>query len=143
MIVYADTSALVKLFVNEAHSDSVRQWIQAASQLVVSEVTWTEMCAALSLKKRTGQLASAQANRVLATMRQHWARYHKLGTDAALFTEAGELALRLNLRAYDSVQLASAWRAFGATGPALSFCCFDQKLNSAAKSMGLPVLTAG
>ena len=61
---------------------------------------------------------------------------------AALFAEAGDLALRLDLRAYDSVQLASAWRAFGVIGPALQFCCFDRKLNTAAQGLGLPVITA-
>ena len=143
MILYLDTSALVKLFLEEEHSDFVRDRAQASTLVMVSELTWTELCAALSLKRRTGLITGTQVGATLAEMTMGWPRYQRLGTDAALFTEAGELALRLDLRAYDSVQLASAWRAFGVIGPALQFCSFDRKLNTAAQGLGLPVITAG
>ena len=143
MILYLDTSALVKLFIDEQHSDLVRRWAEDSAKVVVSELTWTETCAALALKRRTGQLTVAQVDATLAELSMNWPRYQRLGTDAALFAEAGDLALRLDLRAYDSVQLASAWRAFGVIGPALQFCCFDRKLNTAAQGLGLPVMTAG
>ncbi len=142
MILYLDTSALVKLFLDEPHSDGVRQWAEDSALVMVSELTWTEMCAALALKRRTGQITAAQIDATLAELNEDWPRYQRLGTDAALFNEAGALALRLDLRAYDSVQLASAWRAFGATGAALKFCSFDRKLNTAAQALGLPVITA-
>lgn len=142
MILYLDTSALVKLFLDEQHSDLVRQWAEDSGRVMVSELAWTEMCAALALKRRTGQITVAQVGATLAELNQDWPRYQRLGTDAALFAEAGALALRLDLRAYDSVQLASAWRLFGAIGPALAFCSFDRKLNAAAQTLGLPVLTA-
>ena len=143
MILYLDTSALVKLFLDEQHSDWVRQWAEESALVMVSELTWTEMCAALALKRRTGQITAAQIDATLAELNEDWPRYQRLGTDAALFNEAGALALRLDLRAYDSVQLAGAWRAFGATGPSLKFCSFDRKLNTAAQALGLPVITAG
>lgn len=143
MILYVDTSALVKLFVDEQHAEQVRQWVAGATQLVVSELTWVEMCAALALKMRTRQVDAPQVRSALAALRKGWPSYQRLGTDAALFAEAGELALRHDLRAYDSVQLASARRAFGTTGAALVFCCFDRQLNAAATAIGLPVFSAG
>lgn len=143
MILYLDTSALVKLFLDEQHSDLVRHWAEESALVVVSELTWTETCAALALKRRTGQITAAQIDVTLAELNKDWPRYQRMGTDAALFTEAGTLALRLDLRAYDSVQLASAWRAFGATGASLQFCSFDRCLNAAAQALGLPVITAG
>lgn len=143
MILYLDTSALVKLFLDEQHSDLVRHWAEESARVMVSDVTWTEMCAALALMRRTGQISVAQVGATQAELTKSWPRYQRLGTDAALFTEAGKLALRLDLRAYDSVQLASAWRAFGVIGSALKFCSFDRKLNTAAQGLGLPVFTAG
>ena len=142
MILYLDTSALVKLFLDEQHSDLVRHWAEASARVMVSELSWTEMCAALALKRRTGQITVTQVSATLAELDRDWPRYQRLGTDAALFADAGKLALRLDLRACDSVQLASAWRAFGATGAALKFCSFDRKLNTAAQGLGLPVITA-
>jgi len=143
LILYLDTSALVKLFLEEQHSDLVRHWAEGSAVVMVSELTWTEMCAALALKRRTGQITGIQVGATLAELTKDWPRYQRLGSDAALFTEAGALALRLDLRAYDSVQLASAWRAFEVVGPALQFCSFDRKLNTAAQGLGLPVVTAG
>jgi hypothetical protein len=49
--------------------------------------------------------------------------------------------LNLGLRAYDSVQLASAWRAFQQIGNALTFCSFDKQLNRAASDLGLTVIS--
>lgn len=131
MIRYLDTSALVKLFVGEQHSDRVRRWAEDSAKVVVSELTWTELCAALARQRRTGQITVAQVDATLAELSMDWPRYPRLGTDAALFAEAGNLALRLDLR------------AFGVIGPALQFCCFDRKLNTAAQGLGLAVMAAG
>ena len=93
MILYLDTSALVKLFLEEQHSDLVRHWAEASALVMVSELTWTEMCAALALKRRTGQITVGQVGATLAELTRDWPRYQRLGSDAALFTEAGALAL--------------------------------------------------
>jgi predicted nucleic acid-binding protein len=53
--------------------------------------------------------------------------------------EAGELALRFGLRAYDSVQLASAQRVHRHLGSNLTFCCFDKQLNAAATILSIKV----
>ncbi len=56
MICFSDTSALMKLFVQEQQSDVVRDAVRLAVQVVVSQITWVEMCAALALKQRTVRL---------------------------------------------------------------------------------------
>lgn len=143
MIFYLDTSARVKLFVDEPHAKQVRQWVAGATQWVVSELSWTAMCAVLALKMRTRQVDVPQVRSALAALRKGWPSHQRLGTDAALFAEAGERALRHDLRAHDSVQLASARRAFGVTGAALAFCCLDRQLSAAATAIGLAVFTVG
>ena len=143
MIAFFDTSALVKLFVTEAHSDSVRKWASSATSVMVSDITWVEMCAAIAFKRRTGQMAGSYVGPILATLEQDWSVYHRLGVDPALCADAGALALQHDLRAYDSLQLASALRAAKAVGQTLRLCCFDKALNKAAKLHGLTVLEPG
>ena len=53
---------------------------------------------------------------------------------------AGTLALQHDLRAYDSVQLATALRAEQSVGSALRLCCFDKALTNAARQHGLIAL---
>ena len=131
---------MVKLYFDEQHSAQVQQWVSNSTASVVSQLAWTEVCAAIAMKRRTGQASDQQLLSALSGLREDWPSYHRLGTDAGLFAEAGDLALSHDLRAYDSVQLASARRAWLAAGAALMFCSFDKQLNSAARQLGLGVL---
>ena len=60
--------------------------------------------------------------------------------DSALVNHAGELALHFGLRAYDSVQLATACKAREVAGDGLRFCCFDKQLINASRVLGLDAL---
>lgn len=140
MIIYCDTSALMKLFVTEQHSEAVQNAATESTRLIVSQLSWTEMCAGLGLKQRTHQVDAQAVALALDRLRTEWPRYSKLAVDEALLTEAGYLALEFGLRAYDSVQLASAQRIHKQLGQNLLFCCFDKPLNAAATTLGIQVL---
>lgn len=130
----------MKLFVTEQHSEAVQNAATESTSLIVSQLTWTEMCAGLGLKQRTRQVDAQMASLALSTLRTEWPRYSKLAVDEALLTEAGDLSLRFGLRAYDSVQLASAQRTHRQLGQNLLFCCFDKPLNAAAAALGIQIL---
>ena len=140
MIAYCDTSALMKLFITEQHSARMQRESRASQRLMVSLLTWTEMLAALALKKRTAQIDALQMDRALQELESEWPRYHQISVDAELAAHAGQLALRFGLRAYDSIQLASAHRAHQQIGASLMFLCFDKQLNAAASHLGMQVL---
>ena len=140
MIIYCDTSALMKLFVTEEHSDSVRKLTAESNRLVVSHLTWPEMCAGFGLKQRTYQVDAQIAAIALEQLRAEWPRYSKLAVDEELMIDAGELSLRFGLRAYDSVQLASVQHVHRQLASNLGFCCFDKQLNAAARALGIQVM---
>lgn len=140
MILFFDTSALLKLFVREQHSEAICEAANTTSLIVVSQLTWVEMCAALGLKQRTRQIDAPQAIQALQELRDEWDRYSKLAVDQTLISTAGELALTFGLRAYDSLQLASAQRAHSQAGNTLAFVCFDKQLNAAATALGINTL---
>lgn len=142
MIIYCDTSALMKLFVTEEHSDSVQKLASKSTRLVVSQLTWPEMCAGLGLKQRTQQVDAQIAANALKQLLVEWPRYLKLAVDEDLMIEAGELALRFGLRAYDSVQLASVQQVNRQLGSNLAFYCFDKQLNAAAQALGIQVMAS-
>jgi uncharacterized protein len=141
MILYCDTSALVKLYVHENHSDWTRVQTTRASSCIVSQIAWVETYAAFGIKRRTEEITAAEQRRSLKRLSAEWTMFTRLAVDTKLLDEAGELALNLGLRAYDSVQLASAWRAFQQIGNALTFCSFDKQLNRAASDLGLTVIS--
>ena len=142
MIIYCDTSALMKLFVTEEHSDSVQKLASKSTRLVVSQLSWPEMCAGLGLKQRTQQVDAQIAANALNQLHVEWARYLKLAVDEDLMIEAGKLSLRFGLRAYDSVQLASVQQVHRQLGSNLAFCCFDRQLTTAATELGVQVMAS-
>jgi uncharacterized protein len=142
VIIYFDTSALMKLFVAEAHSEGLRQTADQAVQVFVSQLAWVEMCAGLALKQRTGKIAAEIGTQALSGLRQEWLRYGKLAVNEDITQAAGQLASRFALRAYDAVQLASAQRVHQEAGDSMLFCCFDKALNAAAAGLGMRILVA-
>ena len=52
MILYLDTSALVKLYVEEAHTDDVRGWVDAAEIVATCRVAYPEAVSALNRRMR-------------------------------------------------------------------------------------------
>lgn len=130
----------MKLFIEEQDSSTVCRASKSATLIIVSQITWVEMCAALALKQRTRQIDAPQATTALRELRIEWVRYNKLAIDPILISAAGELALNFGLRAYDSIQLASAQRAHSQTGNTLAFACFDKQLNTAAVALGINTL---
>ena len=108
---------------------------------MVSQLTWAEMCAGLALKQRSNQVDAQIAVTALEQLHTEWPRYSRLGIDEDLMMEAGKLALRFGLRAYDSVQLASAQRAHKQLGINLTFCCYDKQLNTAAAALAMSILS--
>jgi uncharacterized protein len=140
MIVYCDTSALMKLFVTELRSDAMRDLAAKSTRMLVSQLTWAEMCAGLALKQRTNQVDAQIAAIALEQLHTQWPRYSRLAVDEDLMIEAGKLALSFGLRAYDSVQLASAQRVHKQLGSNLTFYCFDKPLNAAAAALGIQIM---
>jgi predicted nucleic acid-binding protein len=98
------------------------------------------MCSAFALKQRTQQVTASESKAALKRLQVEWPMYVRTGIDVAVLSLAGELALRFGLRAYDSVQLASAQQAHVQLGEVMAFCCFDKQLNAAAEALGLALL---
>ena len=140
MILFCDTSALMKLYAQEEHSDRMRKAVTQAHGTMVSLITWVEMHSAFGRKQRTQKITADQTKAGLTRLHDEWDNFTRIGVDAQLVSEAGQLALDFGLRAYDSVQLASARRAQKQLGRSMTFCCFDKLLNAAATSLTIPVL---
>jgi predicted nucleic acid-binding protein len=135
MTLYLDTSSLVKLYVAEAESTSVRQLVEHADIVATAAIAYPEARAALARRRREGGLrprAFAAAKRALD---EDWPRYLTIDVTGALCRHAGDLAERHRLRGYDSVHLAAYLEVVRAAGEEnVRFSCFDDRLTAAARS---------
>lgn len=143
MILYLDTSALVKLFVEEVHSDRVRQAVLAGQLTVTHAISYVEACATFARAAH----ARGEATLFSALRRNldiQWKAWEILNVTDPLIRRAADIAGRYRLRGYDSLHLAAAESAFEAFHGQLPFhfAVFDEQLSDAAKQAGIPLLDA-
>ncbi len=143
---YFDTSALVKRYITEIGSDWVRNLTdpQSGNRIILARITWVEMLSAYSRLKRESNLDETAFNIALQAFEYDWdTQYQIVEFDKTLAEQAGELVKKYPLRAYDSVQLASALkihRIHAQAAPGLFvFVSSDDRLLAVAKSENLSV----
>lgn len=139
MILYLDTSALVKLYVEEEGSETVRNACAQAQIIPTSRLAYVEARAAFARAFYEKRMRKESYKTVLQDFHQDWDNYFILEVTGALVRQAGDLAEHHQLRALDAIHLASALRVQDQAQGDLQFFCFDQKLRRAAKAQGLVV----
>lgn len=138
MVVYLDTSALLKLYVEEVGRELVRDVVSSAEVAATSTVAYAEARAGLAHRAREGDLTDEEHGRVVKRLDEEWRGYDRLAVSNLVAYRAGELAERHTLRGYDAVHLASAVR-LSERFEDLRFLAFHDRLNDAAKGADLVV----
>lgn len=125
MILYLDTSALVKLYVAEISSAEVKGAVEAADVVATSRLAYVEATAAFARKRRERGLTAGGFRTVLQDFEHDWDNYFVVDVTDSLVKFAGRMARKHALRGYDAVHLASAVTIGRDGGLAVAFSCFD------------------
>jgi len=142
LILYADTSAVVKALLLESGSSDVERWFEAADEVAASVITYAEACAALGRSARMRCQDEAILAAALATLEKQWSEFFILPVPER---ESGRVALKHGLRGMDGVQLATAMdlrtqaRAH-APAPDVVVASYDHRLLEAAGREGFATL---
>ena len=134
MILYLDTSSLVKLYVEEPGSAEVRAVVEEAELVTTSVVAYAEARAALARRQRERSLTRSEHGRAKAALAEDWPRILSLEVTEGLSRTAGDLAERHRLRGFDAVHLCSYLQvADEFPTESVSFSSADATLNRAAR----------
>lgn len=139
MIVYLDTSAFLKLYLQEDGADRVRELVAEARAVVCHAITYVEMRAALGRAVRQRRLKPRVLAEQLGRFESDWAQARVVAVHEQLLRLAGDLADEHGLRAYDSLHLAAVLevaRAFPSDVD-FRFAVFDGELRRTADALGL------
>jgi predicted nucleic acid-binding protein len=132
LILYLDTSALVKIYVEEPGRGVVMRQIDRAAAVATVRISYAEARAAFARKRREGGFDRRQLRQVVERFDGEWPAYTVIDVTESVVRRAGLLAERHALRGYDAVQLASAIEV-QREGADVSFLCFDTLLRRAAR----------
>jgi uncharacterized protein len=133
-IVYFDSSAFVKLVVEEDGSDLAAELWDRCDAAVSSRLAYPEVRAALAAAGRAHRLAPAEQERAEASWDRLWGTVRMVEFTDSITAHAGELASRHALRGADAVHLASVL----ALGDADTlFAVWDERLRTGAQRAGV------
>lgn len=141
MILFCDTSALVKLYIVEAGSKELKRHVAEAEAVAVCRIAWAEAHAAWSRRAREVPKDAALIEQAKTALAKDWPRFVVLEVNQTLVERAGEYADAFVLRGYDSIQLAAAYEARRISGLPVLFASFDARLNKAAKLLEMQCLS--
>jgi len=140
VILFCDTSALIKLLIREPRSDQMQAAWSRAEAIAVCRITWAEAMAGLARRQREDPASGDDLEQARQHLCQAWQSFTIVEVSQKLVETAGRFADAFSLRAYDSVQLAAAHELQAATDVPVTFACFDRRLNQAAQLLQLAVL---
>ena len=143
MILYLDTSALVKRYFQEPFSDDVLSRWKLAAQIVTSSVAYAETMASMYRKKRESDLADTLIRNIADTFHQDWESFIRVEVNDQLNGYINRVVERYPLRGLDAIHLASAIVIHERIPEDFVFSCFDDRLARAAQSEGLEIFPEG
>ena len=143
---FLDSSALIKRYVTEVGSG----WVEAlalpntGNSLLIAQITQVEVISGISRYKRENVLTANTAKSIRSLFDRHVKQeYFVVDLTASLIQQAEDLLDKHPLRAYDSVQLATALAANSQMATAqltpFVFVSGDKRLLAVASAEGLTV----
>ncbi len=143
MSTFADSSALVKLYADEAGYQQVRGLVSIA----VAQLARVEVPAALWRKQRMGELSAGDARLLTADFEADYfgtgaepPRFAAVAVTGSLLDQAARLCASHGLRGYDAVQLSAALAVRRVDESLTEFAAFDRALRTAAATEGFELM---
>jgi len=137
MVVYLDTSSLVKLYVEEKGSSAVASMLETATVVATSLIAYAEARSAFSRRFREKAFTRSEYKKIVSSLEADWEHLMALNVTKELVFSAGNLAEKHGLRGFDAIHLASAIVLQQEISGSVLFSCSDRRLQIASQKEGL------
>jgi uncharacterized protein len=139
---YFDASALVKRYVRETGSNTVRRLL-ASGVAASSRLSEVEISSGIARRTREGTLTVRQRDRMLSALLRDIPALAVVELVPEVTAEARALLRRHPLRAGDAIQLASCLYLQRQLAESVPFVAFDGRLLDAARAENLDIVGDG
>jgi predicted nucleic acid-binding protein len=138
-LVYFDSSAFVKLLIEEEGSVLAAELWDGCDAAVSSRLAYPEVRSALAAASRNHDLPARDLASAERTWEEYWAATRPVQLTQSVARHAGQLACDHALRGADAVHLASA---LATKDPDLIIAAWDRRLHAGARAVQLSVAPA-
>lgn len=135
MILYLETSSMVKLYVEEEGSKVVKRLLQETDSIVTSALSYVEAKSVFPRKKRERGISKRNHRKAIELFNIEWDGYFHVEVSKDICIEAGALTESYPLKAYDAVHLASYMFVKKNIAAEIKFSSFDNTLNRTVQTL--------
>ena len=139
MIVFFDTSAMIKRYLAENGSDAVSELWANASLIAASQILYAEMIATFARKRREEPKNTQSIDQMQEAFRADFQTMTRIAVNDDVHRRVDELLGRHPLRGADTVHLASAVLVHDVLQERVTFACADVGLANAARAEGFDI----
>lgn len=136
-MLYLDSSAWVRLFLQEGNYAAVRELVAQTEDKICYELGFVEVRAALAAANRAQRIDDDALEQVKKQFELEWLKSSVVATDEVLIQRACSIAEYGGLRGYDAMHLAAAERVRMGGFMDMELLSFDKDLVRAAKMLGI------
>ena len=137
MLLYLDTSNLVKLYVEEEDSTEVANLVVSSKATATSLIAYAESRSAFARRYKEKAFTRREYEELITSFNADWENYLILRVQTDVVMKAGYLAEKHGLRGFDAIHLSSALRLKEEVSEDVVFSCSDHILRKAAHQEGL------
>ncbi len=142
-MIYFDSSALVKRYVQEEGSDQVNALLKEGSIPVVSRLAYPEILAALTRRHKAGEIETTAFERIKKAFKADWASIAVVEIHKEIFQFIDEVIAKHALKGADSIHLSTALWLNKAAKQDVVFVASDLELLKAARAEKLGIYNPG
>ena len=144
MIVYFDTSALVKRYIEEAGAPEVKTLFEAEGAILGSVIiTQVEMAAALQKAIQLGNASESLLSEIWQDFLEDWKSITRIQMSSIMVEKASQFSLAHKFRGTNSLHLAAAWLWQEKLALPVTLASFDRELWLAGRQAGVQVWPEG
>ena len=140
MILYLDTSALVKKYFKEKNSSELIKAWRSSFGIATSAVAYAELLAAVYRKASETRVRKTHIESVVRQFQEDWSSFIIVEVDNRLNETIYKVIANHGLRGFDAIHLASALTIGSAGVDNFFFACYNKRLWHAAQAEGLETL---
>jgi predicted nucleic acid-binding protein len=142
-MIYLDSSALVKRYIEEDGSDKVNALLEERSVAAASRLAYPEILAAITRRHKAKEIETGAFERIKKAFKFDWASFVVVEFHKEVFQFIDEIIIKYALKGADSVHLASALWLKKAMKEDVVFVASDLELIKAAKAEKLQIFNPG